>query len=159
MSTERKKLEEVVISIGPLSPEEEVEIERIRTALMLNRLAILDNPGLINPEIPLSDLELDAFLQTFAETDQGIQLHGYINAGSKCESMGPEKDPSKRCGEPAVGSVDWRAETFEDSVLVCRDHVRFVYASLMTDDVRKNGLVPVLTINGKEIPRYPQAEA
>lgn len=115
-------------------------------------------PGLLDPTIHLSDEELDEFLKTFAQTPWGEVMKNSVKAGSPCEAHHDPEKPDEKCGKPSIGSVDFYASSFSDAILVCRDDVRFVYASIMREDMAQNTLTPVLTINGKEIPRIPVAE-
>lgn len=132
-------------------------IEKVRTD---NRLEAMWTPEIIDPEIPMNDEELDRFIATFAQNEQGERLQTWITGGSTCEARNLKEDEldDKRCNRLAVASVDWYGVSLSDSVLVCRDDVRFVYRSIMTEDVGYQGLTPTLTINGKAIPRIPAEE-
>jgi len=114
------------------------------------RLEAMWEPSIADPEIHLTDEELNEFLETFADTDKGIQIKEWINLGTYCEAKKHE-DERTICENKAVGSVDFYGVTFEDSVLACRESIRVVYKDIMDEGVRKNGLLPLVTINGKAV--------
>lgn len=116
------------------------------------RLEAMWDPSIADPNIYLKDEELDEFLKTFSDTDKGKQIKEWINIGTVCEAKKHE-DEREVCREMAVGSVDFYAVTIEDSVLGCRNSIRAVYKDIMDEGVRKSGLLPRVTINGKEVPR------
>lgn len=117
---------------------------------MNNRIEVMWNPSLADPEIHLEDPELDAFLQTFADDERGSRIQAWVKKGSKCES---QLEDSCHGTNPAVGSIDFHGGTVEDSVLACRGDIRPVYRDIMDKGVRLGGLSPEVTINGKSIPK------
>lgn len=133
-----------------LTPEELEEI--IKKIHERNILEGMWNPNYYDPEIPLSDEELDEFISTFAKDEQGEKIETWIKGGAKCEALHEEIHDSL-----AVASIDWTGVTISDSVLVCGEDLRQTYRTI-TKDCKKQGLNPTLTINGKEIPRAPIEE-
>ena len=113
------------------------------------------DPSIADPKIYLEDEELEVFLKTFSDDDKGKQIETWITAGTKCEAK-KHDDEREICEERAIGSVDFYAFTFQDSVLGCRNSIRAVYKDIMDNGVRKNGMVPRVTINGKEVPKNNQ---
>lgn len=132
-------------------------IDRARTD---NKLEAMWSPELLDPAIPMTEPELDDFLTTFAQNKQMRQIEDYIRSGNaRCETHHPnEEGVEERCTRPAIGTVDFYGMTFGDSVIVCREDVRPVYKDIMANDVGREGLTLALTINGKAIPRIPEAE-
>ena len=116
---------------------------------MNNRIDVMWNPSLADPEIRIEDPELDGFLGTFAEDERGRRIQTWIEGGSKCES---QLEQSCRGQNRAVGSIDFHGGTTDDSVLVCRQDIRSVYHDIMEKAVRLGGLSPDITINGKPVP-------
>lgn len=128
-------------------------IEKVRTD---NRLEAMWSP--LDPEIPMTEPELDEFLRTFAQNPNTERLESCIRGGITCETRHTDDEgKEERCTGVAIGSIDFYAETFSDSVLICRQDVRPVYKSI-TDDIGRQGLTLALTINGKAIPQIPEAE-
>ncbi len=121
---------------------------------MNNRIEVMWDPSLADPEIHLEDPDLDGFLQTFADDERGKRIQTWVEGGSKCES---QLEGSCRGQQRAVGSVDFHGGTIDDSVLACRQDLRPVYADIMNNAVRAGGLSYDVRINGKEIPK-PSSE-
>lgn len=116
------------------------------------RLEAMWDPSIADPKIHLSEEDLDEFLKSFADTDKGKQIKEWITLGAYCEAK-KHKDERNICENLAVGSIDFYGVSFEDSVLACRGSIREVYKDIMDNGVRKNGLLPRVTINGKEPPK------
>lgn len=116
-----------------------------------NRLSVMWDG--VDPEIPLDDSSLGAFLETFGKHSRGQQIKTWIEKGVRCESQ-DEIDGNKiDCLNFAVGSVDWETPMMEESVLSCGEHIRGEYREIMLKGVLTQGLFPDVTINGKPLPR------
>lgn len=115
------------------------------------------DPSILDPEIHLSEDELGEFIKTFSEDKEGQQAKAWIEGGIDCdeaESRGEKRIP---CKNLAAASIEFSGVTFSGSLLVCRDHIRSVYANLKSVDVKTEGLFPNLRINGKELPKLKAA--
>lgn len=124
-------------------------IDRVRED---NILEAMWNPDIYDPEIHLDEDQLAEFVTTFAQGEEGQRIEMWIKGGAKCEV--PHDEPHDAL---ARASIDWTGVTVSDSLLVCMEDLRPAYRR-MTEDGRKQGMNPTLTINGKEVPRMPAAE-
>ena len=118
-----------------------------RRARVLEAVALKDSP-LLDPEVPMTEDELDLFIATFAEGEVGDKLRGYITAGAICD----EVSEGERCVARAVASVDFSGGTVDDSLLTCRSHLRQIYGGVM-ESARVGEITPEVRINGKLIPK------
>lgn len=138
-----------------LTPDEAADLveDIVNGVRQANRLEGMWNPNYYDPEIHLSDGELAEFIATFAQNEQGQRIEAWVKAGAKCEARREEPHTTT-----AQASIDWIGVTVSDSVLVCLEDLRPTYR-VLTEDGRRQGLNPTLTINGKEIPRMPAEES
>jgi hypothetical protein len=121
------------------------------------RLEAMWDQSIADPVIHLENPELDDFLLTFAKTDTGDKVKKWVEKGAICEAKKNKDGEEKVCLNRAVGSIDFNMVTVSDNVLVCREDIRPVYADIVNESVRKQGVFPDITINGKEAPRLEQA--
>ena len=117
------------------------------------RLEVMWDSSIANPEIPLNEEELDDFIKSFSDDEKGAELKEWIELGVPCEVTRTEGKESLLCKRNAVASVDWSGVIVADSVLTCRQDLRYLYKDIMDTAVRKEGIYPFLTINGKEVPK------
>ena len=117
------------------------------------RLEVMWDPSIADPEIHLTDEELDEFISSFSINDRGQQLKLWIETGLRCEERKEIEGRMYQCRKSAVASIDWTGVTHGDSIFVCREDIRPVYRNVMTEAVAKQGISPNVTINGKEVPK------
>lgn len=122
------------------------------------RLEAMWDPSLADPEIPLDEEELDDFIKSFSDDEKGAELREWVKLGVPCEATRTEGEELLPCNKNAVASVDWSGVIIADSVLVCRQDLRYLYKDIMENAVRKEGIYPFLTINGKEVPKFKPQE-
>lgn len=125
-------------------------IEKVHESI---RLEAMWDPSIANPEIPLDEEELDDFIKSFSDDQRGRELKEWIELGVPCEVIRKENKEPLHCKRNAVASVDWSGVIVADSVLTCRKDLRYAYKDIMDNAVRKEGIYPFLTINGKEVPK------
>jgi len=118
------------------------------------RLEAMWDPSIADPEIHLTDEELDDFVKSFSDDQRGAELKEWIELDTPCEAMRTVEKELLQCKNNAVASVDWSGVIIADSVLTCRQDIRYVYKDIMDNAVRKEGIYPFLTINGKEVSRF-----
>jgi hypothetical protein len=116
---------------------------------MNNRIEVMWDPSLADPEIHLAEEDLDEFLKTFSADEKGKKIKTWIETGANCE----RNIDDRKCEKRAVGSIDFHGGTIDDSVLVCREDVRIVYEDIMDNAVRLGGLSYDVRINGKAVPK------
>lgn len=116
---------------------------------MNNRIEVMWDPSLADPEIHLEEEDLDEFLKTFSHDERGEKIKSWIEGRSGCE----RNTDGEACERRAIGSIDFHGGTTEDSVLACRQEIRAVYEDIMNNAVRLGGLSYDVRINGKEVPK------
>jgi len=134
---------------GPLDELLDSIQEALDVNRMNNRIEVMWDPFLADPEIHLAEEDLDEFLKTFSDDERGKKIKTWIEGGSGCE----RNTDGETCERRAVGSVDFHGGTIEDSILACRQDIRSVYEDIMNNAVRLHGLSYDVRINGKEIPK------
>lgn len=129
----------------------QLAIEKVHESI---RLEAMWDPSIANPEIPLDEKDLDDFIKSFSDDQRGRELKEWVELGTPCEVIRKEGKKTLHCKRNAVASVDWSAVLIADSVLTCRKDLRYLYKDIMDNAVRKEGIYPFLTINGRQVPKF-----
>ena len=117
------------------------------------RLEVMWNPSLADPEIHLTDEELDEFLQTFSDDQSGKKFKYWISEGAHCDIQKEISGKQVACGKNAVCVIDWDGARQVESSLVCREDLRPAYSDIKSKNVRDEAMTLRVRINGKQVPR------